>query len=246
MEKEREGFWRSLGWREWTILVSVPIVAIGVAAILSPAFRSFIADSATAAWVQALGSIGAIFVAIGVARRQTLESERKAAEQRQHDADSKRTQALGTLKSIRAELKSYRSKRLVSLKGIIAALEKGENLPDIPLANNDFQVYRRSAYLLTQLEDSSLVQRIHDVYSDIDTFRMSLARYTQLRFEYIEACLANEGRYDSQTYLQVKAAERKLKRQAQDSAAIYAELKGDLVLLLHDITAACRPSDQHL
>ncbi|MDS1141843.1 hypothetical protein RE432_15485 [Pusillimonas sp. SM2304] len=242
MGKEETGFWRSLGWREWVVIAAALMLAMGVAAILSPGFRGFISHSATAAWVQALGSVGAIFVAIGVARHQTLESERKAAEQRQHDAATRRIQAQTALKSIRAELESYRSKKLVSMEGIIAALQKGENLPDIPLANNDFQAYRRSAYFLTLLEDYSLGQRIHDMYDDIDTFRMSLAYYVQLRLEYIAAYQANEGRYDSATYLPLKAADQKLTRQAQDAAALYAALLVSLDALLLEVAAACRPS----
>lgn len=69
--KGNDRFRHWLGWREWVVIASALAIAVGVAAILSSVFRSFIANSATAAWVQALGSIIAIAVAISLSRRQT-------------------------------------------------------------------------------------------------------------------------------------------------------------------------------
>lgn len=70
MNKEKDGFWRSLGWPEWLLTGTIVVIIIAVAAILSPDLRRFIASSVTAAWVQALGSLVALFVVYGASRKQ--------------------------------------------------------------------------------------------------------------------------------------------------------------------------------
>lgn len=77
MKKENEGFWQSLDWRDWTVGVLVLVIVIGVAAIASPEFRSFIGNAATAAWVQAVGVIGAVGVAIWVPHNDRLMAAAK-------------------------------------------------------------------------------------------------------------------------------------------------------------------------
>ncbi|MNL29540.1 hypothetical protein D3C87_1512240 [compost metagenome] len=103
-----------------------------------------------------------------------------------HDADVKREQAKGALKSVVAEFDSFQRKRLIPLEDTIARLQQGNKLPDIPSMNNDFQAYRR-AYLLTLLCGDSLGQCINDVCADIDVFRVNLALYVQLRLKSLEA-----------------------------------------------------------
>ena len=226
-----------MGWREWTIVIATLIVLLAVAAILFPEFRGFVASSVTAAWVQALGSIGAIFVAIGVARHQAIESERKAEQQRLRDALARRAQGIKALELISAELLSYRTKRLAALDNIMALLQEGKDLPDIPSVANDFQAYRRAAYPLILLDDALLGQRIHDIYADIDTLHMNMALYEQARSEYIDAYRANEGRYDSTSYLALKAADRKVTRQGQELALMHESTKANIDSLLLDISA---------
>lgn len=83
MGEEKGSFWRSLGWREWVVIASVPTVSAGVAAILSEEFRGFFSNSATAAWVQAIGSIIAIAVALLLSKRQSGLS--RALQEREWD-----------------------------------------------------------------------------------------------------------------------------------------------------------------
>lgn len=83
MREEKESFWKSPGWREWVVIASVPTVAAGVAAILSEEFRSFVSNSATAAWVQAIGSVIAIAVALLLSKRQSGLS--RALQEREWD-----------------------------------------------------------------------------------------------------------------------------------------------------------------
>lgn len=71
MKKEEKGFWKFLGWQEWTVVVTACVLATGVAAILSPTFRALMASDSFAAWVQALGSVAAIGVAIALSRHQS-------------------------------------------------------------------------------------------------------------------------------------------------------------------------------
>ncbi|NGR09352.1 hypothetical protein G5B41_17570 [bacterium SGD-2] len=70
-----------MGWAEWAAVGATVIIALTIAAILSPGFRSLIASGSTAAWVQALGSIGAILGAVWISNRdrtqQISEAEHK-------------------------------------------------------------------------------------------------------------------------------------------------------------------------
>jgi hypothetical protein len=50
-------------WRGWAVLFSAIAIVLGLAAILSPAFRGFIGHATTAAWASAI----ATFLAAGVA-----------------------------------------------------------------------------------------------------------------------------------------------------------------------------------
>ena len=61
---------RLLGWAGYTIIAAGVMIAVVVAAVLSVGVREFFASEAAAAWVQAVGSIAAIMVAIWIPFRQ--------------------------------------------------------------------------------------------------------------------------------------------------------------------------------
>ncbi|KAG1248137.1 hypothetical protein G6F65_019784 [Rhizopus arrhizus] len=71
------------GWQEWILVMSAIAIAIGVVAILSPAFRNFVADSTTANWAAAIGSLAAACAAVWAAtfavRQQRLRERISAA-----------------------------------------------------------------------------------------------------------------------------------------------------------------------
>lgn len=56
-------------WYEWAMLVVLILIAIG-GALMSPWGQAIIASEAAPAWIQAVGSVGAIGVAIGISRSQ--------------------------------------------------------------------------------------------------------------------------------------------------------------------------------
>lgn len=66
---QEEGFWKSLGWLEWTTIGVIAAAVIGTAAVLSPEFLAFLSSNATAAWVQAVGSVDALGAAVWLSKR---------------------------------------------------------------------------------------------------------------------------------------------------------------------------------
>jgi len=57
-------------WRGWILVLSAIAVVLGVTAILSPAFRGFVADSATANWASAIGTGAAAGAAVWLGLRE--------------------------------------------------------------------------------------------------------------------------------------------------------------------------------
>lgn len=59
-----------LDWRGWVVVSSAIGVVVGLAAILSPTFRLFIADPATASWASAVGTAAAAGAAVWLGLRE--------------------------------------------------------------------------------------------------------------------------------------------------------------------------------
>lgn len=57
-------------WRGWVVVVSAIAIVLGVTAVLSPAFRGFVANSATADWASALGTAAAAAAAVWLGLRE--------------------------------------------------------------------------------------------------------------------------------------------------------------------------------
>ncbi|WP_338881537.1 hypothetical protein WHX56_14080 [Achromobacter veterisilvae] len=57
-------------WRGWVVVGSAIAIVLALAAILSPAFRTFFADSATAAWASAVGTAAAAAAAVWLGLRE--------------------------------------------------------------------------------------------------------------------------------------------------------------------------------
>lgn len=68
---------RSFGLCEWLALGLMGLILVGWSAYFFPAFRGFISSSTTAAWVQALGSILALGVAIYLSNKGDVERRRE-------------------------------------------------------------------------------------------------------------------------------------------------------------------------
>lgn len=77
---KKESFWRSCGGGAWIVIFSIAVAAIAVVAILSQGFRSFVANDVTAAWVQALGSILALWVAVYLANVERIQRREERAD----------------------------------------------------------------------------------------------------------------------------------------------------------------------
>lgn len=77
VDKEKGEGRKALEWPEYIAIALVLMVVIGVAAILSPGFRCFVANSTTAAWVQAFGSIGAIVGTAVIARQGFIANDKR-------------------------------------------------------------------------------------------------------------------------------------------------------------------------
>lgn len=224
MDKEKGDLWGWVGWREWVIVASALIVAIGVAAILSPLFRGFIADPATAAWVQALGSVGAILAAVWIAQRQVRESERRMEAQSRRALLARQQQEQEALRLIHAEIDAFAIKRLASIQELITDLEDARWLPEIPLAALQLESYRRTTFLISRINDASLAQFTQDIFADISLFAENLKTYSQLREECKEAQKMNDGQYMASTYHAQKNAEDRVLKQAKLLVEGYKEL----------------------
>ena len=74
---EEKNFLRDLGWPEWTGMAIALIVIAAVVEILFPAVGVFVANTATAAWVQALGIIVALIVALHMAAAERVQRRRE-------------------------------------------------------------------------------------------------------------------------------------------------------------------------
>lgn len=57
-------------WRGWVVVGSAIAIVLALAAILSPTFRTFFADSATAAWASAVGTAAAAAAAVWLGLRE--------------------------------------------------------------------------------------------------------------------------------------------------------------------------------
>lgn len=121
---EKENFWKSLGWPEWVAMGLVFAVIVMVTAISSSGFRDVIASGATAAWVQALGSIIALFVAVYLAA--TERHQRRI--EREMDKWLRDRDCADDVAGVTLEL----HKRVVQLKVAAAAeLEKSVYISEI-------------------------------------------------------------------------------------------------------------------
>jgi len=63
-------------WRGWVLVFSAIAIGLGLAAILSPAFREFIANSTTAAWAAAIATFLAAAIALLVASGESRRRQR--------------------------------------------------------------------------------------------------------------------------------------------------------------------------
>ncbi len=88
-----------MGWREWTVVFVGLGIALTVAAIVSQDVREFFTSQVPAGWVQALGSVAAILVAVAVANNQVKSARAQALE-------AERREMFNILQAIRDEIET--------------------------------------------------------------------------------------------------------------------------------------------
>lgn len=77
MGNENGKYPQTLGRLEWAAIALATGIVAGTAAIISPEFRSFVADDSVAAWGAAIGALSAALAALHIAQQDRREKNRK-------------------------------------------------------------------------------------------------------------------------------------------------------------------------
>lgn len=168
---KKEAFWSFLGWREFLAIFICIVVIVWVAAKLSPAFLGVISNSA---WVQAIGSIFAIFASAGIVFwNQKLDLIR----QRERDIQNLRVM----LESIKTEVKATWEdfEASIGTLGVDAKEDASECV--FVYAEQSFPVYQALVPRIAMIPSPDLRMQIVRTYSKLNSFVLRLGLHTELR-----------------------------------------------------------------
>lgn len=219
MGKEEKGFWHSLGWPEWIAMAAVAIVVAGTAAILSPGFRAFVSNSATAAWVQAIGSIGAIVAAIILGRNQYTTGlhlqEAQGQRERQKQQEAEHVEVERILQAIRDEIE-VRWAQFEEVIGVEldACIKEERRMFDAfnLMPAEPFPVYHSLIGRLPLIEDTDLRKRIVRCYARMEGLVLTVEMNSELAKNYLGSTVADEISRINSTAIPRAAAQAMLKR----------------------------------
>lgn len=226
---------------EWVALGIVGAVLIGLGAYFFPAFRSLIGDNATAAWVQAIGSIGAIGAAIEVGRRQYATGLRLQHMQEQRETrkqqEAERAEVSRVLQAIHDEIEV----RWAQFEEIIGAhldacSEAGGrmfavyNLMPVEL----FPVYRSLVGRLPLIADRNLRRGIVRCYARMEGLVLTVETNSELAKKYLDATAeADTISRTTERLIAIRIAEERL-------CSYFEVLVGARCLVKKDVEALLR------
>lgn len=157
-------------------LLRVIQICIGIVVLFATSYIVFsmfplMNSEVGAAWIQAIGSIASIWVAIAVVRMQAKETYR------QIERDAMR-HSLSTLTAIATEIGTH-LETVKSAAQRIATAEAQGKISQFPSFNPRFYILENAASTLGRVDDQALVSEIISCYSEIDLFFDSMNRRTE-------------------------------------------------------------------
>lgn len=196
-------------------------IAVTVALLLFPALKS----EAFAAWVQAIGSIGAILVAIWVSSEQHRKQGIREAEREEAEVD-------GMLRSLRSEIETMLEAVQERVGKALDGSAPGSRFDTIyPIADEPFRVYYGLIPKLGMIKGDQLRKRIVATYAHAHGLVMTFQYNNELIVRYNAAVVC--ARNGMQSNIEdLKNAEVTLCNYGDGLRRIYGETKSQANKLL--------------
>lgn len=174
MFKHPAGKTGSFRWSAWLAISLCAVALLVVAALYIPAVRDFFGSGVTAAWVQAVGSIGAILASAALVMwKHKLDLEKEQA--------SKAEDLRVMLESIKIEIEAIWD----DLDALIAdVIEASAALPqdwEFVYSEQAFPVYRTLAPRIAIISNARLRLQIVQTYSKANSWFLRMSLHNQLK-----------------------------------------------------------------
>jgi hypothetical protein len=196
-------------------------IAVTVALLLFPALKS----EASAAWVQAIGSIGAILVAIWVSAEQQRKQGLREAEREEAEVD-------GMLRSVRSEIETMLEAVHERVGKALEGSAPGSRFDtSYPIADEPFRVYYGLIPKLGMIKGDQLRKRIVATYAHAHGLVMTFQYNNELILRY-NAALVRARSEKLSDVGDLESAELTLRTYGDGLRSIYSETKSQAHKLL--------------
>ncbi|MFM0466792.1 hypothetical protein [Paraburkholderia strydomiana] len=145
----------------------IPLATIsGVMAASAYFYHPATSSEAVAAWVQAIGSIGAILTAVWVAHRQYEQTQLLELERAKAADDKEAAETRAFVFAVREELTALWEGYCVGTRQMLLALPEGAPCNfRFPVTTDAFTVYNNSSAMVGRVADSELRRPIISAYA---------------------------------------------------------------------------------
>lgn len=211
-----------------------PLIALGLAAVATITCAHALIGASKfdwPAWVQAVGSIEAILVAVWVSADQ-------ANQQRERDEANERSVVMGMLHSLRAEIEFSLKHAGTEIAANLAQTEAGQPfLFRIVLPEYPFPIFDALIPRLGMIRESQLQRQIIHAFASAKSFAMTLNQHNELVIAYAvaERRHLEEQTHATATYLAVASTE--LSMYSDTLREIFEPTRTQLRALLSALTA---------